>query len=121
MIYQGDEIDLQFKYSFNNKEIILYSWSLCNYEEYGDYEIFPSESLDIDLKSINDNIIKNNISVSLLNDKFILFIFENTEITLYTTGRAVLEHVAPDTHEKALEIYCLSLKMRSPALNQKSF
>jgi len=84
------------------KEVHFYSVNLCNYEDKGDYELFPTEELSLDIFAIGERLMTNGNG--RISGEAAEFNLEGVDITVYKEGRLILEGVIPDTHEKAFEL-----------------
>lgn len=89
--------------NLDGKIVTFYGINLCSYNDKGDYELFASEELNLDMEKIQRSItgfrdIKTSIEVLQFTLK------TGTRITLYSEGRMILEGLCPDTHEAAFAL-----------------
>ena len=83
-------------------DILFYSINLCSYGDSGDYELFASQELDLDMQSVKERL-KDEIN-GKWSEQAGQFSFKQVEVTIYCEGRIILEGVKPDTHQAAFEL-----------------
>lgn len=81
---------------------------LCSYGDSGDFQVLPRKALDMALNVIQERIAASG-GKAVLSDGVLLAETGGTHISLYSDGRAVLEHVAPCSRQAALELYMFFL------------
>lgn len=86
----------------NGREVFFYSMNLCSQDDVGDYELFPSEPLNLDMEKIRDSLT-HRTELKASKDA-LQFTQEGTRMTLYREGRMILEGLRPDTHEAAFSV-----------------
>ncbi len=80
-------------------EVQYYSTNLCSHGDVGDYELFPAEKLEINIKEIVERYRdRTTIRWSSLAAQFSL---KDVKVSLYAEGRVILEGIKPDSHEEA--------------------
>jgi len=78
-------------------------YNLCNNNGYGDYECFPDHELRLDLRTAALRLRAGNFGVRAFNRHLCLLSYEETvEITLFASGRVIIEHLSPDDPQVAL-------------------
>ncbi|MDW8070405.1 MAG: hypothetical protein RMK79_02910 [Anaerolineae bacterium] len=80
-------------------------YNLCNSNGYGDYECFPDHELELDLHAAISHLRAEGFRVQAFNSRLCLMTYgEATEITLFASGRVIIEHLAPDDPHVALAL-----------------
>lgn len=80
-------------------------YNLCNNDGYGDYECFPDRELCLDLPAAIPRLRVAEFQVRAVNPHLCLIAYgEAVEITLFASGRVIIEHLAPDDPREALAL-----------------
>lgn len=81
------------------------AYNLCNHDGYGDYECFPDHELDLDLPAAVPRLDAAGFQVQVASPRLCLITYgEAVEITLFASGRVIIEHLAPDDPREALAL-----------------
>lgn len=86
------------------EKIELTIFNLCSHQGSGDYEVIPDRELNLDLLSLKDRIISSHFLIEGVNQEICLAKREQLFLTIYPTGRIILEEVRPDQPEIAFQI-----------------
>ncbi|MGC8880140.1 MAG: hypothetical protein ACP5R2_13035 [Anaerolineae bacterium] len=80
-------------------------YNLCNNDGYGDYECFPDHEMQLDLRAAIPRLRARGFWVQAANSHLCLIAYgEAVEITLFASGRVIIEHLAPDDPRVALSL-----------------
>lgn len=80
-------------------------YNLCNNDGYGDYECFPNHELQLDLQAAIPRLRAEGFRVRVVSPRFCLIAWgEAVEITLFASGRVIIEHLSPDDPRVALSL-----------------
>jgi hypothetical protein len=80
-------------------------YNLCNNDGYGDYECFPDHELELDLRAAIPRLRAEGFRVRAVNPRLCMIAYgEAVEITLFASGRVIIEHLAPDDPRVALSL-----------------
>jgi hypothetical protein len=86
------------------KGIQLFCVNLCSWGDSGDWEVFPAEELNLQLSSIVSIISDRGWKVAASNESVVLAESGERKITLFCSGRIIIEQVRPDNRDTALRI-----------------
>jgi hypothetical protein len=84
--------------------IPLFCVSLCSWGDFGDWEVFPAEELNLILEDVVSTISRRGWKVIASNESVVLAESGERKITLFPSGRIIIEHVRPDNRDAALDI-----------------
>jgi hypothetical protein len=102
---------VRIRFIYRDRPIELATVNLCHYGNYGDYELFPSEELDLDLQILAAMLIERGYEVKGQSPKAMLVRDNQAMLTLFPTGRMIIEHVKPSTYDEASCIGCRMLEI----------
>ena len=85
-------------------KIDYYTMNLCSYGDHGDYELFPGEDLRLDLFSYERQWKKEDVALDCMTEEVAFLKAGRVDVTLYRSGRMVLESVMPDDEREAIRI-----------------
>jgi hypothetical protein len=89
--------------NYQDRSITLYCINLCSYGDSGDYELFPDEDMGILLIDQVKNLDNIGCSIVDVNESVGFLHLRGMEITLYPSGRMIIENVKPDDRLVAIE------------------
>ncbi|MGQ9502479.1 MAG: hypothetical protein ACUVSF_03835 [Anaerolineae bacterium] len=99
-----------------NVPLVYRVYNLCNSDGYGDYECFPDHELYLDLRAAIPRLHAKGFRVRTFNTHLCLIAYgEAIEITLFASGRVIIEHLAPDDPREALALMRRLLLACDPA------
>jgi hypothetical protein len=84
--------------------IPLFCVSLCSWGDSGDWEVFPAEELNLILEDVVGTISRRGWKVVASSESVVLAESGELKITLFPSGRIIIEHVRPDDRAVALDI-----------------
>ncbi|MBD3287184.1 hypothetical protein GF337_00125 [candidate division KSB1 bacterium] len=90
--------------AFGNKNIECFAIQLCSYGESGDFEFMPSESLQLKFDEITQQMKEKVPNFRNATERFLMFQLREAQVTLYPSGRMILENVKPAQKQIAMEI-----------------
>jgi len=89
---------------FRGRSIRLIVMELCHYPEYGDYTVMPGEDLGLNLAATQQALRTcDELQFEGLQPPMLLLAKAHMPLTLYDTGRLLVENVRPDFPETALQ------------------
>jgi hypothetical protein len=86
------------------EEFSLVSYNLCHIDGHGDYEIFPSKELALDMGAVKARLITMGYLVEGANEQIILAGKDHIDITVFPQGRIIIEQLVPDEPEVAMDM-----------------
>lgn len=90
--------------TYKDQPIDLVLTNLCSYEDHGDYELFPSAPLDLPFADMVGQIREEGHLLKAATNRLLLFQWNDVEITLYSSGRMILENIRPNTYHVAMAL-----------------
>ena len=85
-------------------KIDYYTMNLCSYGDHGDFELFPHEELDLNLFSYEKQWRMEDVSLDCMTEEVAFLKAGRVDVTLYRSGRMILESVMPDDEREAIRI-----------------
>lgn len=101
---------MRIRTTYRNRTFDLIATNLCHYGDYGDYEVFPSEELDLDLQALAETLAEHGYEIEGSSQKALLLHHNQAVLTVFPTGRMIVENVRPGTYEEAISIGCQMLE-----------
>ena len=92
------------EYGKIGKGVSLYCINLCSWGDSGDWEVFPSEELTLPIKELVAILSEKGWTVVASGETVILAGQGQQKITLFRSGRIIIERVRPDRKDIALHI-----------------
>ncbi len=76
---------------------------LCHHGDRGDFQAFPTRKLSLDVAEVGRRLKAAGAVRARLAGGRLLFEWRGIEVTLFSSGRMMLENVRPDRTERAAE------------------
>ena len=92
--------------TYRNQTFDLVVINLCHYGDHGDYELLPSEELDLDLPALAGTLADHGCEIEGQSQNTLLLHDDRAILTIFQTGRMIIENVSPSTFEHAITIGC---------------
>jgi len=100
------------------RQVELVVTNLCSYGDHGDYELFPSEPLDLQFDDLAGLIRNEGLMLKTASRRLLLFQLNEVEITLYPSGRMILENIRPNSYHVAMELGQKIIQMSNIGINK---
>lgn len=91
------------KIKFNGEEVDLTIKALCHKGDFGNYKLTMEKEIKFDLESMSKKLIKD-FHIDKLHKLFMIIKKSPISISISRHGKIMIEKVAPDKPERALEI-----------------
>ena len=91
------------KIKLNGEEVDLSIISLCHKGDFGNYKLTIEKEIKFDLESMSKKLVKD-FQIDKLHKLFMIIRKSPISISIARHGKIMIEKVAPDTPERALEI-----------------
>ncbi len=85
-------------------EVTFLLTTLCNHGAYGDYQAFPTRPLALDVLALGRNWKAAGAEKVRTDGQRLALDWHGVAVTLFPSGRIVLEHVVPDRTAAAAEV-----------------
>jgi hypothetical protein len=95
---------VKLQLNYKGEPLLLSTYNLCHIEGHGDYELFPSKPLVLDLSAIAEKQKKQGWEIQGVDERIYMAKKGTVEVTLFPYGRVIIEQLIPDTDEAALDI-----------------
>ncbi len=95
---------MKLKLNYKGETLLLNTYNLCHIEGHGDYELFPSTPLALDLRAIAERQQQCGWVTQGVDERIYMAKKGQVEVTLFPYGRVIIEQLIPDTEEAATEI-----------------
>ena len=95
---------MKLKLNYKGENLLLSTYNLCHIEGHGDYELFPSKPLALDLRVIAEKQKKYGWEIQGVDERIYMAKKGQVEVTLFPHGRVIIEQLIPDSDEAAMEI-----------------
>jgi hypothetical protein len=102
--------------TIDNVSVNFRVYNLCSGKDYGDYEGFPDKELKLDLQEQARRLDNSGYLIDGINESICLAHRNELELTIFPSGRVILEHVTPDNAEHAFQLLAEALPLESVSL-----
>lgn len=92
---------MKIQLSYTNKKVSYCIITLCSYGDYGDYEAFPTVPLNLNSKLLAGSLQSTCGDSLRFNKSRLVAKFMQADITVFESGRMILENISPDSQKAA--------------------
>jgi hypothetical protein len=95
----------------SGETISLIAYNLCHVDGHGDYEVFPSRELVLDMLRVKNRAEKTGYVIEGANEQLILARKDQIDLTIFPQGRVIIERLIPDEAQLALDMIVSLLEL----------
>lgn len=95
---------MRVPFAWRGRDLELVVINLCHYGESGDYEVFFTEDLGLDPRQAAALLHDQGYEVARPTARSVLVRDGGAELTIFDSGRIILENVRPGTFDDAIRL-----------------
>lgn len=92
---------MKIELEFADKVVSYCILTLCSYGHSGDYEAFPTIPLNLNPKTLAESFQSVCLNSVRFNETRVVLKFMESDITIFSSGRMIMEKVSPDSQRSA--------------------